>query len=279
MLPFQNPDLSLAARVNDLLHRLTPNERILQLMHEAPAVERLGIPPYGWWNEACHGVARNGRATVFPQGIGLGATFDVALVRRVFEAVAEEARAKHAESLRQGRHGPCRGLTFWTPNINLYRDPRWGRGQETFGEDPHLTGELGAAVVAGLQGDDPERLRTAACAKHFAVHSGPEEKRHAFDARVSARDLHESYLPHFERVVRAGVESVMGAYNRTNGEPCCGSPTLLDSILRGKWGFQGHVVSDCGALDDFHRHHRVTGTAAESAALALRSGCDLNCGW
>lgn len=258
--------------------RLTLAEKINQLVHENNAIERLGIPAYNWWNEACHGVGRNGRATVFPQVIGLAATWNRALVHRVAGVIADEARAKHHAAAAAGRRGQYQGLTFWTPNVNIFRDPRWGRGQETFGEDPFLTGELGVAMVRGLQGDDPQRLKVAACAKHFAVHSGPEAERHTFDARPTRKDLAETYLPAFERVVEAGVEAVMGAYNRIFGEPACASRILLSDTLRGQWGFQGHVVSDCGAVDDFHAHHRVTANAAESAALAVRSGCDLNCG-
>jgi beta-glucosidase len=217
-------------------------------------------------------------ATVFPQAIALAATFDEAFVREVAEAISDEARAKYNEAIKQGNRGQYWGLSFWTPNINIFRDPRWGRGQETYGEDPCLTARIGAALVRGLQGDDPEHLKLAACAKHFAVHSGPEKLRHTFDARVSKKDLFETYLPAFKALVEAGVESVMGAYNRTLGEPCCGSGYLLKEILRGKWGFKGHVVSDCWAIQDFHKNHQVTGSPEESAALALNAGCDLNCG-
>jgi beta-glucosidase len=276
--PFLDPDLPLEKRIDDLVGRLSLQEKVGQMLHESPGIERLGIPAYNWWNEACHGVGRNGRATVFPQVIGLGATWNRELVLRIAGAIAVEARAKHNIAIADGRHGQYQGLTFWTPNINIFRDPRWGRGQETFGEDPYLTGELGTAMVRGLQGDDPRYLKTAACAKHFAVHSGPERERHTFDARPTPKDLYETYLPAFERLVRAGVEAVMSAYNRTLGEPCSGSKLLLVDILRGKWGFKGHVVSDCGAVDDFHEHHKVTKDAAESAALAVRNGCDLNCG-
>jgi beta-glucosidase len=276
---FTDPSAPLDARVTDLIARLSLPEKINQLVHENNAVERLGLPAYNWWSEACHGVGRNGRATVFPQVIGLAATWNRDLVHRVAVATADEARAKHHAAARAGFHGQqYQGLTFWTPNINIFRDPRWGRGQETFGEDPYLTGELGLQVVRGLQGDDPRYLKVAACAKHFAVHSGPEHERHSFDARPSPRDLWETYLPAFEKLVRGGVEAVMGAYNRVLGEPACGSKFLLADILRGRWGFQGHVVSDCGAIDDFHRHHAVTRDSAESAALAVRNGCDLNCG-
>lgn len=267
-----------AARIEDLISRLTLAEKIGQLMHNSAGIERLGVPPYNWWSEACHGIGRNGRATVFPQVIGLGATWDRDLVRQVASAIADEARAKYEAAVARNRHGQYQGLTFWTPNVNIFRDPRWGRGQETFGEDPFLTAELGVAMVRGLQGDEPGRLKAAACAKHFAVHSGPESERHTFDARPTPKDLNETYLPAFERLVRAGVETVMGAYNRVNGEPCCGSRFLLVDTLRGKWKFGGHVVSDCGAVADFHQHHRVTGDAAESAARAVAMGCDLNCG-
>jgi beta-glucosidase len=277
-LPFLDPDLPLAGRVDDLVARLTLPEKINQLLHENNAVERLGVPAYNWWNEACHGVGRNGRATIFPQVIGLAATWNRDLVQRVAGVIADEARAKHHAALAAGRRGQYQGLTFWTPNVNIFRDPRWGRGQETFGEDPHLTGELGAAMVRGLQGDHPRYLKTAACAKHYAVHSGPELSRHDFDAQPTPKDLHETYLPAFEKLVRAGVEAVMGAYNRVLGEPACASKLLLGEILRQRWGFTGHVVSDCGAIDDFHQHHKVTKDAAASAALAVKNGCDLNCG-
>jgi len=276
--PFLDPALPLAARLDDLVARLTLPEKISQLVHENNAIERLGIPAYNWWSEACHGVGRNGRATVFPQVIGLAATWNRTLVHRVASVIADEARAKHHAAAAAGRRGQYQGLTFWTPNINIFRDPRWGRGQETFGEDPFLTGELGVAMVRGLQGDHPRYLKVAACAKHFAVHSGPESLRHTFDAQPTPKDLAETYLPAFEKLVRAGVEAVMGAYNRVLGEPACASKLLLEDTLRGRWGFQGHVVSDCGAIDDFHQHHRSTRDAAESAALAVRRGCDLNCG-
>lgn len=276
---YLDANAALEARVDDLLARLTLPEKINQLGHENNAIERLGLPAYNWWSEACHGVGRNGRATVFPQVIGLGATWNRDLVQRVADATADEARAKHHAAARAGLHGQqYQGLTFWTPNVNIFRDPRWGRGQETFGEDPYLTGELGLAMVRGLQGGDPRHLKVAACAKHFAVHSGPEDERHAFDARPSPKDLWETYLPAFEKLVRGGVEAVMGAYNRVLGEPACASRFLLGDVLRGRWGFTGHVVSDCGAIDDFHRHHQVTRDSAESAALAVKNGCDLNCG-
>lgn len=276
--PYLDPGQPLAQRVDDLVARLALPEKINQLLHENNAVERLDVPAYNWWNEACHGVGRNGRATVFPQVIGLAATWNRALVHRVATVISDEARAKHHAALAVGQRGQYQGLSFWTPNVNIFRDPRWGRGQETFGEDPFLSGELGLAMVRGLQGDDPRHLKTAACAKHYAVHSGPEQARHTFDARPTPKDLAETYLPAFETLVRGGVEAVMGAYNRVHGEPACASRLLLGKILRQQWGFQGHVVSDCGAIDDFHRHHKVTKDAAASAALAVKNGCDLNCG-
>ncbi len=268
-----------AERARDLVSRMTLEEKVAQMVFTAPAIPRLGVPSYNWWNEALHGVARAGTATVFPQAIGLAATFDEELVHRVADVISTEARAKFHAAQEKGDHGIYKGLTFWSPNVNIFRDPRWGRGHETYGEDPYLTSRLGVAFVKGLQGDDPRYLKTAACAKHFAVHSGPEEGRHSFNAEVSQKDLYETYLPAFEACVReAGVEAVMGAYNRTNGEPCCGSKTLLNDILREKWGFSGHVTSDCSALQDFHGGHKVTHTMEESIALALNNGCDLNCG-
>jgi beta-glucosidase len=248
-------------------------------MHTAPAIERLGVPAYNWWNECLHGVGRAGRATVFPQAIGMAASFDPELLQQVATAISDEARAKHHQALRQGRHAWYFGLTFWSPNINLFRDPRWGRGQETYGEDPYLTSRLAVSFIRGLQGDHPVYRKVDATAKHYAVHSGPEKERHGFNAEVSPRDLHESYLRAFRACVEeAGVACIMGAYNRTNGEPCCASPTLLQRILRGRWAFDGYVVSDCGAICDIHQHHRVVATAEEAAALALKTGCDLNCG-
>jgi beta-glucosidase len=279
MEPFRNADLPLEERLDDLIGRLSLSEKIGQMVHEAAGVERLGIAPYSWWNEALHGVARAGGATVFPQAIGLAATFDRDLALNVAAAIGDEARVKYELFAAKGTVGRYAGLTFWTPNINIFRDPRWGRGQETYGEDPYLTGELGRRFVRGLQGEDTRYLKTAACAKHFAVHSGPEKERHSFNAVASPYDLEDTYLPAFRQlVVEAQVESVMGAYNRTNGEPCCGSEFLLEKTLRGDWGFQGHVTSDCWALQDFHLHHKVTPGPVESAALALNRGCDLNCG-
>jgi len=278
-IPFRDQKLSYAERANDLLGRLTLEEKVSQMTYQSAAIPRLGIPEYNWWNECLHGVGRAGIATVFPQAIGLAATFDEPLVHRVAVATSDEARAKHHESARQGDRRIFKGLTFWTPNVNIFRDPRWGRGQETYGEDPYLAGRLGVAFVKGLQGDDPTHLKLVATPKHFAVHSGPEALRHSFDARVSEKDLRETYLAAFkECVVEGRAASVMGAYNRTNGEPCCASPTLLEKILREEWGFDGCVVSDCGAIADIHLHHKVTTTAEESAALAVGSGCDLCCG-
>ena len=261
-----------------LVSRMTLEEKASQLKYDAPAIPRLGIPAYNWWNEALHGVARAGTATVFPQAIGLAAMFDEEMQEKVASVIAEEARAKYNGQSRHGDRDIYKGLTVWSPNINIFRDPRWGRGHETYGEDPYLTSRLGVRFIKGLQGDG-KYLKTAACSKHFAVHSGPEAVRHEFNAIVSAKDLNETYLPAFETTVReAEVEAVMGAYNRVNGEPACGSETLLKKTLREKWGFEGHVVSDCWAISDFHQHHKVTATAPESAALAMKNGCDLNCG-
>ncbi|GHU01172.1 glycosyl hydrolase [Spirochaetia bacterium] len=265
-------------RIEDLISRMTLEEKVSQLSFTSAAIERLGIPEYNWWNEALHGIARAGLATIFPQAIGLAATFDEEFIEQAASAISDEGRAKYNEASKKGNRGQYWGLTFWTPNINIFRDPRWGRGQETYGEDPYLTGRIGLAFVKGLQGKDPEHLKAAACAKHYAVHSGPEAQRHTFDAVVSKKDLFETYLPAFKLLVENGVETVMGAYNRTLGEPCCGSAYLLKDILRGRWQFKGHVVSDCWAIRDFHDNHKVTGSFEESAALALNNGCDLNCG-
>jgi len=253
-------------------------EKASQLRFDSPAIERLHIPAYNWWNEALHGIARAGTATSFPQAIALAATFDDGLVEQLGDAAATEGRAKYNQLSAKGDRDIYHGLSFWSPNINIFRDPRWGRGHETYGEDPYLTSRMGQAYVRGLQGPG-ETLKSAACAKHFAVHSGPEALRHSFNAIAAPKDMEETYLPAFEDLVKeAHVESVMGAYNRVNGEPCCGSRALLVETLRGKWGFEGHVVSDCWAIRDFHTGHQVTATSAESAALALNMGCDLNCG-
>ena len=279
MEKYRDESLSFEERAKDLLSRMTLEEKLSQMTYQSQPIERLGIPAYNWWNEALHGVARAGTATMFPQAIGLAAMFDDQELYEIADIIATEGRAKYKAYSEEGDRGIYKGLTFWSPNVNIFRDPRWGRGHETYGEDPYLTSRLGVAFVKGLQGDDPKYLKTAACAKHYAVHSGPEGLRHEFDAQVSQKDLWETYLPAFEACVKEGhVEAVMGAYNRTNGEPCCGSPTLLQKILRDTWGFQGHVVSDCWAIMDFHTHHHVTATAPESAAVALKAGCDVNCG-
>ncbi len=271
--------LSFEERAKELVSKMTLEEKVGQMVYNAPAIPRLGIPSYNWWNEALHGVARAGTATVFPQAIGMAATFDENLIYQVADIISTEGRAKYHEAQRNNDHGIYKGLTFWSPNVNIFRDPRWGRGHETYGEDPYLTGRLGVAFIKGLQGNDGVYLKTAACAKHFAVHSGPEGERHSFNAVVSEKDLWETYLPAFKECVKeANVAGVMGAYNRTNGEPCCGSETLLQKILRGDWGFNGYITSDCWAIKDFHENHMVTKTAPESVALAVNNGCDLNCG-
>lgn len=278
-LPYQDLSLGFEARAKDLTSRLTLDEKIAQLMNDAPAVPRLGIPAYNWWNEALHGVARAGTATVFPQAIGMAASFDVPLMTRVATAIGDEGRAKHHEFVRRGERGIYRGLTFWSPNINIFRDPRWGRGQETYGEDPYLTGRMGVAFVKALQGDDPKYWKTVATAKHYVVHSGPEADRHTFDVSPSERDLYETYLPAFKELVEeAKVASVMGAYNRVNGESASASPRFLGQILRRDWGFDGYVVSDCGSIDDIFVGHKIVKTAEEAAALAVKEGCDLECG-
>ncbi|SDB35133.1 beta-glucosidase [Pseudobutyrivibrio sp. YE44] len=266
-------------RAKELVSQMTIEEKCSQMLYHAEAIDRLGIPRYNWWNEALHGVARAGVATVFPQAIGLGATFDEDLVEQIGDATSTEGRAKFNEASKHDDRDIYKGLTFWAPNVNIFRDPRWGRGHETYGEDPYLTGQLGMAYVKGLQGPDLDNPKAAACAKHFAVHSGPEADRHHFDAKVNEQDLYDTYLYAFKRLVQdAKVESVMGAYNRVNGEPACGSKRLLKDILRGDWGFEGHIVSDCWAIKDFHENHKVTTCEVESAALAVNNGCDLNCG-
>ena len=265
-------------RAARLISKMTLEEKVSQMRYNAPAIDRLGIPAYNWWGEGLHGVARAGQATSFPQAVGMAATFDEELIGQIADVIATEGRAKYNAYAQYGDRDIYKGLTFWSPNINIFRDPRWGRGQETYGEDPYLTATLGKAFVRGLQGSG-EYMKAAACAKHFAVHSGPEAIRHSFDARVNEKDLRETYLPAFEALVtEAGVEAVMGAYNRTNGEPCCASHLLMEEILRGEWGFEGHYLSDCWAIRDFHENHKVTNNAAESAALAVNTGCDLNCG-
>ncbi len=264
-------------RAEELVSRMTIEEAASQLRFDAPAIERLGIPEYNWWNEGLHGVARAGTATSFPQSIALGATFDEELMGKIGETVSTEGRAKYNEISAMGDRDIYKGLTFWSPNINVFRDPRWGRGQETYGEDPYLISRLAIPFIKGLQGDG-EYMKAAACAKHFAVHSGPEAKRHEFDAKATPKDMRETYFPAFEACIKeADVEAVMGAYNRTNGEPCCGHSYIKD-IIRDEWGFKGHFVSDCWAIRDFHEHHKVTKNSEESAALALNKGCDLNCG-
>lgn len=263
---------------HDLVAQMTLEEKASQLKYDAPAIPRLDIPAYNWWNEALHGVARAGTATVFPQAIGLAAAFDEDLQEEIASVISTEARAKYNMQSQHGDRDIYKGLTMWSPNINIFRDPRWGRGHETYGEDPYLTTRLGIRFINGLQGKG-KYLKTAACAKHFAVHSGPEALRHEFDAQATPKDMRETYLAAFEETVKdAEVESVMGAYNRVNGEPACGSKVLLKDVLRDEWGFKGHVVSDCWAIRDFHTHHMVTATAPESAALAINNGCDLNCG-
>ena len=268
--------LAARARAEKLVARMTAEEKMSQLLFNAPAIPRLGIKEYNWWNEACHGVARAGVATVFPQSIGMAASFDPALMEEVADVISTEGRAKYNRSVAFGDRDIFKGLTYWAPNINIFRDPRWGRGQETCGEDPFLTASVGAAFIRGLQGDG-EFLKAAACAKHFAAHSGPEGKRHGFNAEVSKKDLAETYLPAFYMAVKAGVMGVMGAYNRTNGEPCCASPALME-ILRRHWGFEGYFVSDCGAISDIYNGHKVAESLTDAAAMALKAGCELNCG-
>src|SRR5581483_512487 len=257
-LLYKNPAAGIEQRVDDLLSRMTLEEKVSQLMNDSPAIERLGIPAYNWWNEGLHGVARSGRATVFPQAIGLAATWDTDLMLRVSTAISDEARAKYQEFLRRGKHGIYQGLTFWSPNINLFRDPRWGRGMETYGEDPFLTGRMAVAFIKGMQGDDPKYLKTIATAKHYGVHSGPEPLRHQFNAVPSEHDLWATYLPHFEAAVReGGAYSVMCSYNSVDGLPACANPRLLEDILRKQWGFRGYVVSDCDAIRDIYLDHKT----------------------
>ncbi len=279
--PFKNPDLPLEERVDNLMGLLSLEEKVGLMMNSSKPVPRLGIPAYDWWNEALHGVARSGKATVFPQAIGMAATWDEQNHLKTFEIISDEARAKYNEAVKQGERGRYYGLSFWTPNINIFRDPRWGRGQETYGEDPHLTTRLGLAAVKGLQGDDDRYFKTHACAKHYAVHSGPEWNRHSYNAVVSNRDLWETYLPAFQALVQEGnVQEVMCAYNAFEGQPCCGSDRLMMDILRNKWGFEGMVVSDCWAIDDFYKegHHESHDTPAEAVANAVLTSTDLECG-
>lgn len=273
---YKDKSLSAQERAEDITERLTLEEQVSQLKYDAPAVERLGIPSYNWWSEGLHGVARAGTATMFPQAIGLAAMFDEDTMKQVGRVISDEARAKYNEYSAHGDHDIYKGLCLWSPNVNIFRDPRWGRGQETYGEDPYLTSRLGVAFTEGLQGDK-DVLQIAACAKHLAVHSGPEATRHEFDAIASPKDMEETYLPAFEALVKeAKVEGVMGAYNRVNGEPACANTFLMGKLR--EWGFDGYFVSDCWAIRDFHTNHGVTKSAPESAAMALKAGCDLNCG-
>jgi len=276
--PYLDPALTTEERVNDLVGRMTLEEKIGQMMNAAPAIQRLGVPEYNWWNECLHGVARAGLATVFPQAIGMGASWDEDMMLRVSTAISDEARAKHHDFAGKGKRLIYQGLTFWSPNVNIFRDPRWGRGQETYGEDPFLTGRLSVQFIKGLQGDDPKYYKTIATVKHFAVHSGPEPERHFFDAQADERDFRETYLPQFEMGIKEGkAYSVMCAYNRLYGEACCSSNRLLTTILRKEWGFNGYVVSDCGAIDDIYKHHKIVATPDEAGALAVKAGCDLEC--
>lgn len=276
---YQDETLTFEERAADLAAHMSLEEKVYQTLHGAAAIERLGIPAYNYWNEALHGVARAGVATVFPQAIGLAATFDEDFLEKVATVISDEGRAKFNAQQKYSDYDIYKGLTFWSPNVNIFRDPRWGRGHETFGEDPYLTSRLGVRFVEGMQGKDEKYMKVAACAKHFAVHSGPEDIRHSFNAEATKQDMRETYLPAFKACVKeANVEVVMGAYNRTNGEACCGSKTLLVDILRDEWQFKGHVTSDCWAIKDFHEFHMVTSNAVESVALAMNMGCDLNCG-
>jgi beta-glucosidase len=277
-LPYLNPDLPVDQRIDDLIGRMTLEEKASQMVDAAAELPQLNVPGYGWWSEALHGIARAGKATIFPQAIGMAATFDADLIKEVSSAISDEGRAMYNDAVKRGFHNICQGLTFWSPNVNIFRDPRWGRGHETYGEDPFLTGTIGTAFVKGMQGDDLRFLKTSACAKHYAVHSGPEGLRHEFNAVVSDKDLYETYLPAFKALVDANVESVMCAYNRTDDEPCCGSNRLLTRILRNDWGFKGHVVSDCGALANIHGDHHFTATAEQTVALAIQNQVNLNCG-
>ena len=276
----QSPkEATMRQKAAQVISQMTLDEKISMMMNSTPGVERLGIKPYDWWSEALHGVARNGRATVFPEPIGLGATFNPALIWAIGNAVSDEGRAKFDIARSVGNYARYTGLTFWAPNVNIFRDPRWGRGMETYGEDPYLTGTLGTSYVKGIQGSDPFYLKAGACAKHFAVHSGPESTRHSFNAVPSLKDLYETYLPAFERLVKEGnVEVVMGAYNRVFGDSASGSKFLLTDLLRDTWGFDGHVVSDCGAIDDIYGGHHIAQDAAAASAIAIKAGLNLECG-
>ena len=277
--PYKNPNLPIEERVNDLLSRMTLEEKISQMVYNSSAIERLDIPEYNWWNEALHGVARNGIATVFPQAIGLAATWDTDLMHRIATVISDEARAKYNQAISRNKRGIYQGITLWSPNINIFRDPRWGRGMETYGEDPYLTGEMGLQFVKGLQGDDPKYLKTIATPKHFAVHSGPESERHTFNAIVSDYDLRETYLPHFKKCIIDGrAYSIMCGYNRFRGDACCGSDPLLKQILRDEWKFEGLVVSDCWAVPDMYNFHKIVKTPEEASSIAVLSGTDLECG-
>ncbi|TDX01593.1 glycoside hydrolase family 3 C-terminal domain-containing protein [Dinghuibacter silviterrae] len=277
--PYQNPALPIPVRVNDLIHRMTLEEKVAEMVNTSAPVPRLHIPAYDWWSEALHGVARSGTATIFPEPIGMAATFDDSLLHKVGSAISDEARAMYNAAVGKGYRERFGGLSFWTPNINIFRDPRWGRGQETYGEDPVLTARMGVALVRGLQGDDPLHLKVAACAKHYAVHSGPERLRHVFNAQATPHDLWDTYLPAFQALVKdAHVEAVMCAYNRTNDEACCGNTYLLQDVLRDQWGFKGHIVTDCDALKDIYKGHKLEPDREHAAALALKRGVNLNCG-
>jgi beta-glucosidase len=278
-MAYRNPDLPFEKRAADLVSRMTLEEKVLQMQNAAPAIPRLDVPAYEWWNEALHGVARAGLATVFPQAIGIAATWDTDLMQRIADTISTEARAKYHEAIRNNDHSRYRGLTFWSPNINIFRDPRWGRGQETYGEDPYLTGRLAIAFIKGMQGDDPHYFKTIATAKHFAVHSGPESTRHSFDARPSEQDLNDTYLPAFRAAIVEGkADSVMCAYNAVDGVPACASTMLLQKYLHEQWGFQGYIVSDCGAINDILRGHKYRSTMSEASAVAVKAGTDLTCG-
>lgn len=278
--PFRNPELSIDQRVDDLVSRLTLEEKVKQMLNNTPSIERLGIPAYNWWNECLHGVGSSEyKVTVFPQAIGMAASWDDVLLKQVASSIAEEGRAIYNDAQRKKNYSQYHALTYWTPNINIFRDPRWGRGQETYGEDPFLTGKMGKAFVLGLQGDNPYYLKASACAKHYAVHSGPESLRHIFNADVTTYDLWDTYLPAFrDLVVDAKVSGVMCAYNAFQGQPCCGNDLLMQAILRDKWQFKGYVTSDCGAIDDFYRHHKTHPNAESAAADAVFHGTDLDCG-